>query len=137
MSDSVLGAFTQRLMHHEDHLGDDVDDSENCGAFGWLRGPKERAIFLEFRLKDGNVFAIGNTWLEKVSYNASEGITLKFTNHTIRILGRNFAVQMRPGLSLLNGILRHKVPWVSQADSAAAMVADKQAVVIERIELVD
>jgi hypothetical protein len=135
MSDNVLGTFSQRLMRHHDQHGDDVDGTENCGAFGWLRGSKERAIFLEFRLKDGNVFAVGYTWLEKVSYNPSEGITLKFTNASIRIAGRNLAGQMRPGLSLLNGILTHKVPWVAQADSAAAMLADKQAVVIERIEL--
>lgn len=134
MSDSVFGTFTHRLMHPHEH-SDDLDASDNCGAFGWLRGDKERALFLEFRIKDGNVFAVGYTWLEKVRYNPSEGITLKFTNQTIRIVGRNLAGQMRAGLSLLNGILWHKVPWVAQADASAAMLADKQAVVIERIEL--
>jgi hypothetical protein len=122
-------------MNHHDHHGDDLDVSENCGAFGWLRDTKERALYLAFRLKDGNVFAVGYPWLEKISYNPSDGITLTFTNQTIRILGRNLAGQIRSGRSLLAGILQHKVQWVAQADSAGALLADKQAVVIEGIEL--
>jgi hypothetical protein len=135
MNDSVLGTFAHRLMQHQDHHCDDLDASEHCGAFGWLRDNKERALFLEFRLKDGNMFAVGYPWLEKVSYNPSEGITLKFTNEAIRIVGRNLAGQMPPGRSLLAGILQHKVAWVVQADSAAAMLADRNAMVIERVEL--
>jgi hypothetical protein len=136
MSDSVLNTFTQRLgKHHLGHHSDDTDGTENYGAFGWLRGMKERALFLEFRSKDGNVFALGYTWLEKISFNPSDGITLRFTGQTIRIVGRNLNAEARPNVVLLNGLLRHKVPWIQQADSATAMLADRQAVVIERIDL--
>jgi hypothetical protein len=36
---------------------------------------------------------------------------------------------------LFNGILRHRVPWIQEADQPAIMRAAKDAIVIERIEV--
>ena len=37
---------------------------EDFGAFGWLRGIRDRAIMLEIRHRDGRVPAFGYAWLD-------------------------------------------------------------------------
>jgi len=36
---------------------------------------------------------------------------------------------------LFSGIVRHRVPWIQEADEPAAMAAGRGAVVVEGIEL--
>ena len=135
MNDNVLNAFAQQLgRHHHDDDGDDLDASDNCGAFGWLRDSKERAYMLEIRRKDGNITALGYAWLERCEFNPSEGITLRFTGQVVRLVGRNLNREMRPHLKLFEGLVRHRIPWIQEADEPTAMTAGKQATVIESIE---
>jgi hypothetical protein len=137
MSDSVLHHLTERVSRKPQGDGDAEDIVENYGAFGWLRGVRDRALYLELRRKDGNVTALGYPWLESIEFNPSVGVTLKFTGHTVIIRGRNLNAEYRPNVMLINGILRHKVPWVQEADYATSISIrpDKHSIVIESIEL--
>ena len=111
------------------------ESEDDLGAFGWLRGQRERAVMLELRHKDGRVTGLGYAWLERAEFNPSDGITLYFVGKTVKLTGCNLNAESRPNVRLFAGILRHRVPWVQEADQAAAMRAGKGATVIERIEV--
>jgi hypothetical protein len=51
----------------------------------------------------------------------------------VKIVGRNLNAETRPNVRLFNGILRHRVPWVQEADEPAGILADSKAPVIEQI----
>lgn len=136
MSDSVLKHFSEKLATGNGNLRNDPDEigPENLGAFGWLRGRQDRAHMLQLRRRDGNIVALGFSWLERCDYDPSEGITLRFTGQTVRLVGRNLNREVRPGVRLFDGLVRHRVPWVQEADAPTAMTAGRGETVIERIE---
>jgi len=106
---------------------------DDLGAFGWLRGTRERAVMLELRRKDGSITAFAYAWLERAEFDPSEGITLRFGMEKVRITGRNLNGEARPNIRLFAGIVRHRVPWIQEADQPAAMEAGRGAVVVEDI----
>lgn len=112
-----------------------VHDAEcdDLGAFGFLRGTSDRAEMLELRKKTGNIRAIQYGWISKIDFDPSAGLTLYAGTETIRIKGRNLN-RLDRQTSLLGGILRHRVPWIREADQSETMLADKEQVVVERIE---
>ncbi len=112
---------------------DDPEIADDLGTFGWLRG-RDRAIMLELRKKNGNIVAVGYSWLERVEFDPSEGITLHVAGQKIRIKGRNLNGAVRPTVRLFQGITRHKVAWIQEADESAGLQAGKSATVIERID---
>ena len=112
----------------------DAEGTENLGAFGFLRGSRDRAEMLELRQKTGNIRAIGYGWIEKVDFDPSAGITLFVGSETIRIRGRNLNVLASQQVSLLGAIIRHRAPWIGEADQSTALQSDKTAVVVEKIE---
>ncbi len=135
MSDKFLQKYTGKSG--DKPIGsvatDEPETADDLGAFGWLRG-RDRAIMLELRKKNGNVLAIGYSWLERVEFDPSEGITLHLVGQKIRIKGRNLNSEVRPNVRLFQGITRHKVPWVQEADEPTALQSGKTATVVERIE---
>jgi hypothetical protein len=110
------------------------DLADDLGAFGWLRGVRERALMLELRMRDGRIVAQGYAWLERVEFDPADGITLTFTGRTIRIVGKRLNAEVRPLVRLFDGLLRHRVPWVTEAGRSSALGAEAQEVVVERIE---
>jgi hypothetical protein len=136
MNDSVLRKFKTGPRAEAETLPNVEGDSlEDLGAFGWLRGVRDRAIMLELRRKDGSIAAFGYAWLNKLEFNPSDGVTLHFSGETVRIAGRNLNGEARPNVRLVAGIARHRVPWIQEADGPAAMSAAKNAVVIEEIAI--
>lgn len=111
----------------------DEDGPSDLGAFGWLRGQHDRAPMLELRKKDGNIIAFPYTWLERAQFDPSDGILLKFGVEKVKITGRNLNAEVRPNVRLFAGIVRHRVPWIQEADQAAAMEASREATVVETI----
>lgn len=114
--------------------GESEEAPADLGAFGWLRGRQERAMMLELRKKDGNVVALAYSWLERADFDPSVGVLLKFGVEKVKITGRNLNAEQRPGVRLFAGIVRHRVPWIQEADEPAAMGAGRGAVV-EQITL--
>jgi len=112
----------------------DAEGTENLGAYGLLRGLRDRAEMLELRKKTGNIRAVGFSWIQKVDFDPSVGITLYAGDEKILIKGRNLNAVAGQQMSLLGGILRHRVPWIGEADQSTALQADKTSVVVETIE---
>lgn len=113
----------------------DGDGVEDLIAFGWLRGVQERSIMLEIRHKDGRITAKGYSWLQSAEFDPSTGITLNFSGETVTIKGRNLGAEARPNIRLFAGILRHRVPWIQEADGPTVLEAVKDAVVIEEVKI--
>lgn len=137
MSDS---AVLQRYVTNRDsRLGiaaehSEADACDDLGAFGWMRGIRDRAVSLELRRKDGSIVAIGYGWLERVAFDPSEGITLSAAGQRIRIRGRNLNAEVRPAVRLFEGIARHRVPWVREADRSVGLQAGDRDTVVDAIE---
>jgi hypothetical protein len=123
--------MTDKFLHHRPgRVLDDRFDSgpsadsggvDDFHSFGWLRGIRERATMLEFRKKSGDVMAIGYSWIERVEFNPTEGITLHVHGEKIRIKGRNLNAEIRPEVRLFQGITRHRVAWVQETDRLNSM----------------
>jgi hypothetical protein len=136
MSDSILDKYT-RPRPDDVASANDNEGADDFGAFGWLRGVRDRAIMLELRHRDGKISSFGYAWLERAEFDPSEGITLHFAGRSVKIAGRNLNAELRPNLRLFAGILRHRVPWVQEADRAMALEAPGGAVVIEELHMKD
>lgn len=89
---------------------------------------------LELRRKDGSIVAVGYGWLERIAFDPSEGVTLTAAGQKIRIRGRNLNAEVRPSVRLFEGIARHRVPWVREADRTASLQAGDRATVIDSID---
>jgi len=132
MYDKVIDQYAgKRKLLSADNSEDDTDD---FGAFGWLRGVQDRALMLEIRHKDGRVSFKGYAWLQSGEFDPSEGITLNFSGETVKITGQNLNAEARPNVRLFAGIIRHRVPWIQEADGADVVQAAQDAVVIEEVK---
>lgn len=135
MSDSLLQKYAPRTIEDSvDNSRTEAEMLDDLGVFGWLRGIRDRAIMLELRKKDGNVMAVGYAWLERAEFDPSVGITLHLVGKTIRIKGRNLNTELRPNVRLFQGIARHRVPWIQEADGPTTMDAQGKGTLIEKIE---
>lgn len=134
MIDSILGKhFGRQLDQGPDESEMDTDLPDNLGPFGWLRGARDRAVMLELRKKDGNVLAVGYAWLERAEYDPSVGITLHVGSKTVLVTGRNLNTELRPNLRLFQGLTRHRVPWIQEADSPTIIEFDGRGTLVEKI----
>jgi hypothetical protein len=136
MNDSVLRKYIGGKPAVDESLtAIEADSLEDLGAFGWLRGVRDRAIMLELRHKDGRVSALGYAWLAHAEFDPSDGITLHFAGKMVRITGRNLNGEARPNVRMFAGIVRHRVPWIQEADRPMALEAASNATIIEHVEV--
>lgn len=131
MSDDVLDRIGGRSLLRAGP-GEQAE-TEDLGCFGWLRGVRERAVMLELRKKDGHVLAIGYAWIDRVEYSPDTGITLHCSGRRITITGSGLNAEARPRVRLLDGIVRHRVPWVRESEATRVPV-EVGGSVIEAIE---
>lgn len=97
----------------------ELEALDDLGAFGWLRG-RDRCPMIEFRKRTGNMLALGYAWLHRVEFDPSEGITLWFASQKVVIRGQSLDAEIRPGVSLLEGLTRQRVSWVREAEKGDA-----------------
>ncbi|MFO0835808.1 MAG: hypothetical protein U0638_12615 [Phycisphaerales bacterium] len=134
MGDDVLERFTRRAVPPAGVLTElDPDAAEDYACFGWLRGVRERALMLELRKLDGRVMAVGYAWLERVAYEPETGITLLLPGITVKIRGSGLNTSLPSGVRLLDGILRHRVPWIAES-GRAAVLREPRVVAVEGVE---
>lgn len=133
--DAVLG----RLLARDPESGrrgisfDDGAAPDDQGAFGWLRGHQDRSVMLELRKSNGNILAVGYSWLEKAEFDPSIGITLHVGDQRIQISGRNLNAEVRPNVRLFEGITRHRVPWIQEAGELDQIGAANAITLVESI----
>lgn len=134
MTDRILERYTRTDRNNTDSTADEASEVDDLGLFGWLRGVKDRALMLEFRLKDGNSVAFDYGWLRKVEFNPSDGLVLHFGGtDVVRIIGRNLNRPTAANVQLLRGILGHRVPWIQEASEPDILKAADDATLIERV----
>jgi hypothetical protein len=135
--------MTDRFLHHrpgrvlddrfDSGLSADSGGVDDFHSFGWLRGIRERATMLELRKKSGDVIAIGYSWIERVEFNPTDGITLRVHGEKIHIKGRNLNGEVRPEVRLFQGIARHRVAWIQEADRPGGMNGNERKTIVEGI----
>ena len=135
MTDKFLHHRPGRLIDDRFDLAPPADSGsvDDFQSFGWLRGIRDRATMLELRKKSGDVMAIGYSWIERVEFNPTDGITLHVHGEKICIKGRNLNAETRPEVRLFQGITRHRVAWVQEADRPASVKGSERATIIEEI----
>jgi hypothetical protein len=140
MSDRLLEKYTSRTLSLakpdasvEARSEAASDDTDNLGCFGWLRGVRDRAVMLELRKKDGHALAIGYSWIERVEFDPADGITLHSAGRKITIKGSRLNGDAKSTARLFDGLIRHRVPWVREADHAELMNVAADAVLVESI----
>ena len=136
MSDSPVLARHLIRDAEERCAGDAGLDPEHChdlGAFGWLRGIRDRAVMLELRRKDGNILAVAYAFLDRVEFEPSSGITLHAGDTQVHISGRHLNGAPGSTFSLFEGLTRHRVPWIAEAGERGRLTIDSSACVVERI----
>lgn len=134
MTDRLLDKYTKRPAPDAPKPESETEEAEDCGCFGWLRGVRDRSIMLELRKKDGHILAVGYSWLERVEFDPSEGITLHLPGQKVKITGSGLNADARPTVRLFDGIIRHRVPWVREMDRAEGLAADRETVFVEQID---
>lgn len=118
MSDSVLERHFAKAGGLADELRrqaePDPDATDDLGAFGWLRGVRERSLMLELRKRDGNIVAVPYAYVERIEYDPSAGIALLVPGMRVLLRGAQLNGEARPNVRLFDGLVRHRVPWVRE-----------------------
>lgn len=119
MDSSFLKKYALQETERRGLGGLELDSGlDDLGPFGWLRSPRERCPMIEFRKQTGNILALGYAWLNRIEFDPSEGITLWFASQKVILRGQNLNAETRPGVRLLEGLTRHRVPWVCELGRA-------------------
>jgi len=134
MSDKLLDKYIGKRPDSSSVLPEG-EGTEDCGAFGWLRGIRDRAIMLELRHRDGRITAFGYSWLDLVEYDPADGITLRFSGKSVKIIGSNLNAEIRPKIQLLDGIIRQRVPWIVEDSRESFPATTRDGPRIEEIQV--
>jgi hypothetical protein len=115
-------------------------EEDECPAFGYLRGIKDRALSLELRFANGNSQAFPYSWLGPMKYDPSAGLLLKFVGDLVYLVlleGSNLNALVNQSVSLYDrGIQRHRVTWVREMTRQQMQKAGEGEVIVERIRIV-
>ncbi len=121
----------------------DIEGVEaSCGAFGYLRGIRDQAASVEFRLRDGNSVWFPYGWLGTWKYNPSEGLLLKFSGdlvYLVLIKGSNLDRPLKEGAINLThaGFQRHRVLWVREMSEEDIRQVGETGPTIDSIEIAE
>ena len=113
----------------------DLETVEDQGGYGIVRAPRERALMVELRKKDGTVLAVPYAMIEQVRFSPSDGITIHACGREVRISGRNLNPQTSSRVGLFNGLCRHRVAWIMECTRSAIQTGGEAAAQVEAISL--
>ena len=123
MSGNILDRYAPRVADSAKKPAEEVGVMDDLGAFGLLRGAQDRSLMLELRLANGNSVAFSYSYLVQATFDPSVGMILQFGGKRVTIAGSNLNAEIRPGIRLFEAMLRHRVPWVLEADRATSLRA--------------
>lgn len=114
----------------------------SCPAFGYLRGIRERADAIEFRLRNGNSVWFPYNWLGTWQFNPSEGLLLKFSGDLVYlVLIRGSALDKPLGEANIDliraGLQRHRVLWVREMSEDDISQIGDNGPTIDSIEIAE
>jgi hypothetical protein len=131
------------LGDHVAALGPGMDSDEaTCSAFGFLRGQHERAVMLEFRLRNGNSEWYAYSCLVSLRHDPSVGLLLRFTGDVLTLVlvsGSNLDVPVGEGTVNLTdrGLQRHRVTFVREMDEEGLRKAGEGGPTIDCIDIAE
>ncbi len=141
MTDSmemVASRGRQALARGPALLEEDPDEDE-CRAFGFLRGIRDRSLCLELRFLNGDRQLFPYSWLGPVKYNPSVGILLKFVGdliYLVLIQGSNLNSMVKNGMTLFDrGLHRQRVIWIREMSEREVQRADEGETLIDHIRV--
>jgi hypothetical protein len=135
MNDNILHKYTGRVGTPAGvEETSDADGTEDLGAFGWLRGPRDRCNMLELRKRSGNVVAIPYNLVRTILFDPSDGITIRCDDMTIAIKGSNLNAEARPQVRLFQGLTRYRVPWIQEIGKTEQLRVSANAIAVQSIE---
>lgn len=116
--------------HDASPHADSIDDR---GAFGTLRGVRDRATMIEFRKKDGSVLSLPYPAIEQILYTPDDGIRIRAGGRDIHLTGRNLNSADPERIGLLVALSRQLVLWIQETPRSVALDAEKTRVTIDSI----
>ncbi len=146
MSDKSSIDWLQKNVHlagHAEALKKETELEEaSAGAFGYLRGIKDRASAVEFRFKSGNTIWFPYSLMGACRYDPSEGILLKFSAdliYVVLIRGSNLDMPINDGNMNLThgGLQRHRVMWVREMPEEDIQIVGDTGPTIDKIEVAE
>jgi hypothetical protein len=137
---SHLASLAERLQTGVDK-GQQVEE-DSCPAFGYLRNHRDRALAVEFRLRNGTSVWYPYSWLGPWQFNPSAGLLLKFTGDVVTLIlirGSNLGMVLPQNAVNLtdNGFQRHRVLWVREMDEVELRKTGERGPTIDRIEIAE
>jgi hypothetical protein len=117
-------------------------EEECCPAFGFLRGLRDQALAVEFRLRNGNSEWFSYNLLGHWRHNPSEGILLKFAGgdlvSLVLIRGSNLDGLVNETMNLTDrGFQRARITFVREMEEEELRQAGKGEPTIDRIEIAE
>jgi hypothetical protein len=116
-------------------------DEDECPAFGYLRGIRDRALAVEFRLRTGNREYFAYSHLASWRYNPSLGLLLKFTDDVLTLVlirGSNLDALVNGSINLIDrGLQRHRIVWVREMEEVELRRPEKGEPTIDRITITE
>lgn len=117
-----------------------VEDEDECAAFGFLRGARDRALNLELRFSSGNRLLLSYAWLGMVQFDPSHGILAKFVGDRIYLVlieGSNLNSVLQDGITLFDrGLHSHRIIWVREMSRADQERLSRDETIIDHIRVV-
>jgi hypothetical protein len=115
---------------------------ETCPAFGFLRGVGDRALAVEFRLRNGNSEWHSYNCLNSFRFNPSVGILLRFAADVVTlILIRGSNLDLILGDRQINltdrGLQRHRISFVREMEEDELRRAGNKQPTIDKIEIAE
>ena len=122
--------------------GQNHDEEEDaCGCFGYLRGVRDRALAVEFRLRTGNSEWLPYSCLVAWRFNPSVGLLLKFAADVttlVLIRGSNLDALVNDSMNLTDrGIQRHRITYVREMDEDELRRAGSREPTIDGIDIAE
>jgi hypothetical protein len=134
MNDEVVARFAERFAVKPALAADEAPAEESTGAFGFLRGARDRALMLELRFKHGEIHAFSYSLLDRLSFDPSDGLRLKFAGQEVHIMGQRLN-DRSSGIGLIDAVLKHRATWIQEASRADAMAPFAAGPLIESIRM--
>jgi hypothetical protein len=111
-----------------------------CKAFGYLRGIRDGATSVEFRLRDGNSMFFPYGMMGPWKYNPSEGLLLKFSGdivYLVLIRGSNLGKPLSEGSINLTqaGLQRHRILWIAEMTKEEIQQVGETGPTIDSIDI--
>ena len=128
-------SLSDRLLERKVAEQPEPDAVDDLGAFGMLRGSRDRSLMLDFRLKGGNSETFPYAALDRIRVDPSEGIVLEFNGVVVTLKGWHLARATEGRPSLAEGLRRQRVAWIQEVDALRGALRAPEIMAVTEIRI--